>query len=59
MEHIEMSEAEKLVHSIRDFRNPWRASEALVIRNKWLLENDLGILYIDNNVRAFLDTEPA
>jgi len=55
MNYIEISEAEKLVRSIRDCSNPAAACEALALRNKWLLENDLGTLHMTTAVRRLLD----
>ena len=55
MEFVEMSEAEMLMCSIRDGHNPVTASEALKLRDKWLLENDLGVLHMASDVRALLE----
>jgi hypothetical protein len=52
MEFLEMPEAEKLVRSIHDRHN---ASAALNLRDKWLHENDLGVLHMAANVRALLE----
>ena len=56
MEHVDLSTAEKIVRSIRDYSNPLAASEALKLREKWLLENDLGLLHMTTDVRSLLET---
>ena len=55
MELVEMPEAEKLVRSIRHLSNRCAASDALDLRDKWLLENDLGLLHMATGVRALLE----
>lgn len=56
MDRVEIYEAEKLVRSIRDCSNSLIAFEALVLRDKWLLENDLGVLHMTTDVKSLLET---
>jgi hypothetical protein len=56
MSTVELSEAEKLVRSIRDGNNPAAASDGLKLRDKWLLENDLGLLQLSPDVKHVLET---
>lgn len=56
MDTVELCEAEKLVRSIRDDNNPCAAADALELRDKWLLESDLGLLHLSPDVRHVLET---
>lgn len=56
MNYLSMSVAEKLVRIILDTQNPTAASEALTIRDKWLTENDLGILQMTDEIRLLLES---
>jgi len=56
MDRVEMSEAEKLVRIIRDPNNPHAASEAIALRDKWLIEHDIGALQMASDVRLFLES---
>lgn len=56
MDYMEMSEAEKLVRSIRDPNNPVTASEALAVCNRRLVENDVGVLHMAADVRSLLES---
>ena len=59
MDHVEMSEAEKLVRIIRDPNNPYAASEAIGLRDKWLFENDVGTLQMAADVCLLLESAEA
>lgn len=55
MDRVEINEAEKLVRIIRDDSNPQASYAALEVRDKWLLENDLGLLEMTTDVRTVLE----
>ncbi len=59
MDRVEMSEAEKLVRVIRDPNNPHASSEATALRDKWLIENDIGVLQMAADVRLLLESAVA
>lgn len=59
MDCVEMSEAEKLVRIIRDPNNPHAASEAITLRDKWLIEHDVGVLQMATDVRLLLEAAVA
>lgn len=59
MEYVDKSEAEKLVRIIQDRLNPSAASEAVVIRDKWLFENDHELLGMTSEVRKLLELADA
>jgi hypothetical protein len=55
MERIYKVDADSLVRSIENQANPFEGQQALALRDKWLLENDLGILWVSQEVRAILE----
>jgi hypothetical protein len=56
MHYVSMSAALSLAMCIRDHHhNPARAAEGEVQRQIWLLENDLGELWLDHDVRLVLE----
>jgi hypothetical protein len=55
MERIYKVHADSLVRSIENQANPFEGEQALALRDKWLLENDLGTLWISQEVRAILE----
>lgn len=59
MDRVEMSEAEKLVRVIRDPNNPHASSEAIALRDKWLIEHDIGVLQMAADVRLLLESAVA
>ena len=55
MERIYKVDADSLVRSIENRANPFEGEQALALRDKWFLENDLGTLQISREVRAILE----
>ncbi len=55
MEYVCSQEAEKLARYIRDTSNSYLSSVAIDMRDKWLAENDMGILNMTNEVRQTLE----
>ena len=55
MERIYKVDADSLVRSIENQANPFEGEQALALRDKWFLENDLGTLWISQEVRAILE----
>lgn len=55
MVRVDIHEAKKLVQSIRDGSNPQVSSTALEVGDKWLIENDFGVLEMTAEVRATLE----
>jgi hypothetical protein len=55
MEHVEMTEAEKLVRIIRATNNPNAALKAISLRDKWLIEHDIGVLQMNADARLLLE----
>lgn len=55
MEYVQLSAAKSVIQAILDSSNPQASSEALAIRDKWLLENDRGILQMTPEIRSLLE----
>jgi hypothetical protein len=55
MEYVCLQDAERFVRCIRDASNLYLSSAARDMRDKWLVENDIGILNMANVVRQTLE----
>jgi hypothetical protein len=55
MHILDIETARKLIQKINDKKNPYVSMEALRLRDKWIIENDLGVLNMSSEVRQLLD----
>jgi len=53
---LDFTEAVRIVDLIKNDKVPCAQAEGLAIRDKWLLENDLGVLDMEEKTKKLLES---
>jgi len=52
---IDLPTAQTLIQAIQNKNSPIQGSDAIAVRDKWLIEHDLGLVQMTKQVRSLLE----